>query len=227
MGNQSAQNSGRGVRVTPIADLVARLIAAGTPPELAAVVVTEAFAAGASCGKSGGIPVDETAERRRAYDRERKRKAKDSGGIPVEIPRNSETPLTSSSSPQSENSQKEENKKERAAKKGGTLPVEWQPSQVHFEQGADLRLKLDEINGMAADMRLWAGANANRAVARKSNWDLAFSAWMRREAGKRKPTNVRSGILDAADRAIESLKQREAADSGASVGGPQAFRLIS
>jgi hypothetical protein len=53
-----------------IADLVARLIAAGTPPDVAATVVAEAFAAGVVATAS---PVDAAAERRRAADRDRKR----------------------------------------------------------------------------------------------------------------------------------------------------------
>jgi hypothetical protein len=60
-----------------IGELVSRLIASGTPPELAAQVVSEAFAAGTCIGKSADNPVDVAAEKRRAYDRERQRKVRE------------------------------------------------------------------------------------------------------------------------------------------------------
>lgn len=57
-----------------IGQLVSSLIASGTPPELAAQVVAEAFAAGASISRPN--QGDATAEKRRAYDRERKRETR-------------------------------------------------------------------------------------------------------------------------------------------------------
>lgn len=59
-----------------VADIVSRLIAAGTPPDVAAMAVTEAFAAGASSG-SPRQSVDPAADRRRASDRDRKRQTRD------------------------------------------------------------------------------------------------------------------------------------------------------
>ena len=38
-------------------------------------------------------------------------------------------------------------------------------------------------------MRLWAFANANRAVARKADWSATFKGWMRREVEKRRHRN--------------------------------------
>lgn len=209
--------------MSAVADILARLIEAGTPPDVAALAVTEAFAAGAACGKSGGIPVDESAERRRAYDRERKRLAAEIRRNSTENPQNSNSALPSSSSQQTQ-VPKEGKKRER----GTTLSAEWMPLPSHFDEGTALGLRDDDVRGMAADMRLWAGANSNRAVARKSNWDMTFSAWMRREAGKRKPTNGKPGIIDAADRALENIiRASEAADGGAGVGGQETFRLVS
>lgn len=65
-----------------IGELVRKLIASGADPAIAAEVVTQAFASGASSSNgSGGIPA--ALANRRKYDRERKQ-AKKSGGIPVD-----------------------------------------------------------------------------------------------------------------------------------------------
>jgi hypothetical protein len=61
-----------------VAELVTRLIAAGTAPDVAACVVAEAFAAGTCAGGSAARQsVDPAADRRRAADRERKRQTRD------------------------------------------------------------------------------------------------------------------------------------------------------
>jgi hypothetical protein len=67
---------------------------------------------------------------------------------------------------------------------GRMLDPTWCPSQADIEYGLALGLNIAAINNMAEDMRLWAGANANRQIARKSNWSMAFKGWMRREATK-------------------------------------------
>lgn len=75
--------------------MVAKLIAAGASPEVAAEVVAEAFEAGVRVN-STGIPrnsADEVAEKRRAYDRDRKR---NSAGIPPESTGNAEITLSKS-----------------------------------------------------------------------------------------------------------------------------------
>lgn len=68
--------------MTDVSAMVAELIEAGCAPDVAAKVVAGAFVAGVSSATFRGIPVDESAEKRRAYDRERKRKS-------AEIRRNS------------------------------------------------------------------------------------------------------------------------------------------
>lgn len=181
--------------MTSVGEIVARLIAAGTPPEVAAVAVCESFQMGVATGNSGGIPVDETAEKRRSWDRERKRNKKLSGGIPVESGGIPENALTSLSIETDIN-----NKKERKKGRGEKIPPDWRPSDGHYLDGAELEFSRSEIDGFAEDMRLWARANEHRPVARKSNWDLAFSAWMRRASKDRKGRGPpkRGGFLDVA-----------------------------
>lgn len=191
-----------------VAELVAQLISAGTPADVAATVVAEAFAAGAASiasGMSGGIPVDKAAEKRRAYDRERKREKRTSGGIPVECPRNSETALSSSTSTKSVVEKKR--KKERA--RGSQIPPDWQPNETHFRESQKLGIGWPQVEGMAEDMRLWARANGHRDVARKSDWDATFLGWMRRNSGngtsgKQHGTSENS-LVAAGRRRIEEL----------------------
>jgi len=170
--------------MTPIADMVADMMARGLPADVIVLAVKTAEQAMALNRNSGGIPVDETAERRRAYDRERKRSQKLSGGIPVETPRNSEPALTltSSSSEQEDNSIKEVSKKVRARKKpSAEIPPDWKPSEVHFEAAEKLGWPSREaVFDKADDMRIWAGSTG----ALKRDWDLTFHGFLRRDAPK-------------------------------------------
>ena len=68
--------------------------------------------------------------------------------------------------------------------KGAKLKSGWEPSEDDREYGHQLNLSDYQIDSMAEDMRLWAGAKSNRPVARKANWSLTFKGWMRRGAEK-------------------------------------------
>ena len=70
---------------------------------------------------------------------------------------------------------------------GKPLPEGWTPSKDDECYAYDkLGLTPEDVQNLAEDMRLWAGANANRQIARKANWSLAFKGCMRREAAKMK-----------------------------------------
>src|SRR5580693_2477174 len=83
---------------------------------------------------------------------------------------------------------------------GHALARNWQPS-IEDRYYGRIRLGLSDaaIEDMAEDMRLWAGANANRQIARKSNWSMAFKGWMRREAAKQGKSNAGNRIGNAFD----------------------------
>lgn len=66
--------------------------------------------------------------------------------------------------------------------RGTALPASWSVTLEHCTYGAKLGLTVAEVDDLGEAMREWAGANANRAVARKASWDLAFKGWMRRDA---------------------------------------------
>ena len=70
--------------------------------------------------------------------------------------------------------------------RGKAIPLIWVPTNDDREYGRSLGLTISQIDDFAEDMRIWAGANANRGIARKANWSLAFKGWMRREAKKMK-----------------------------------------
>lgn len=99
---------------------------------------------------------------------------------------------------------------------GRSLPEDWTPTVADWDYGVDLGLSHIDIRDMAEDMRLWAGANAHRAVARKRNWSMAFKSWMRREAAKRKAHNGRAtghdAVMVAFDDLIARAKDREGQD---------------
>jgi hypothetical protein len=175
--------------MTPIADMIEKMTAEGVPMHVILLAVKTAEMT-AVRGNSGGIPVDKTAEKRRAYDRERKAEKKLSGGIPVEIPRNSQS---ASSLLLSEKEKEEVDRetirgnsggKSEQRKVGRQLPDDWRPSESHFAEGAALHRTRDQVEAKAEEMRLWAQANGHRAVARKLDWDAAFRGWMRRDWGK-------------------------------------------
>jgi hypothetical protein len=67
---------------------------------------------------------------------------------------------------------------------GAPLPDDWQPKQLHHSLAVSLGVSVERMIGMAAAMRCWAKAEAGRAVTKKSDWDQAFSGWMRRDVAR-------------------------------------------
>jgi hypothetical protein len=162
--------------MTPIADMVASLLEQGATPE---IIVLAVRGAELSARNSGGIPVDAAAEKRRAWDRERKRK---SGGIPVE----------SGGIPQKALILKKDNnkkdKKVRAAKH--PLPPEFQPTEDHFAYGAERGYSRDGVLEKFEDMRIWAGSSG----AVKTDWGLTLLGFLRRDTPK-KSQSPRAGPM--------------------------------
>jgi hypothetical protein len=198
---------------TVIAGLVSQLIAAGVAPELAATVVTEAFVAGAT---STGIPRTSAHEKRKEYDRERKRKERMSTGIPPDSTGHADTALTLSSL--KDNSIKKE-KKVRARK--SELSTDWAPSDNHFSSAEKLGIPRAAVLNKAEDMRLWAKSTG----AVKVDWDATFHGFLRRDAHKltgatyAKPPNGLAG-------ALARLRDDIAADERSQEGGRPALRLL-
>jgi hypothetical protein len=122
--------------------------------------------------------VDETAEKRRAWDREYRRKLREKSADPPDVHPN--TPdvgniaLPSFKEVKNLSSSKKE-KKERGCK----CPPDWKPNQKHYDEGFKIGMDARQVDACADRMRNWCEANSNRAITTKANWDSAFmGAWL-------------------------------------------------
>lgn len=205
-----------------VPEVMAELAVTGLSPYQLALITELAVAAA-----STGNPVDKAAEKRREYDRERKRKLRgippDSTGLPPDFP---ETPLISSSPSLSTNEGSEERKEEnkRASKRKSTghpLPADWQPHGKHYVTGEALGLGRAAVDGLADEMRHWAKSNGHRPIAKKSDWNSAFYGWINRAPrsnGHRPltPSEQQKVKSDAAFAKLKEFNQRPVSDIGSS-----------
>lgn len=190
-----------------IGDLVKRLVLAGCDPVEASAVVAETYALGFAnhfyvAPMSPNVASDKK-QRKRERDRARmhaKRErhlatvARDIG----DTTDNAEL-LASDKSDKTQNAlflSKKVSKKESKRKKGreyegnqttksrssrGTLcPPDWRPTDRHYFAAQEYDLTREAVDKLADEMREWSHANANRPVARKADWGLAFHSWLRR-----------------------------------------------
>jgi hypothetical protein len=202
--------------LSDLGTMVRELIAAGADPAAAAEIVTRAYHLGVR-EHSTGIPVefppDRMAEKRRAWDRQRKRNSTgippDSTGIP---PETVEPALYLSSSSKNSEIKKEKEKKER--KRGQKIPPEWKPKAGHFASGKELGFTEAQVHEQADDMRLWAESNEHREVARKSDWDKTFLSWLRRNRPKGVVNGTGNDIMATFDRLIAEEKVRAGSGEG-------------
>jgi hypothetical protein len=67
---------------------------------------------------------------------------------------------------------------------GACLPDDWSPSEELFGYGAKQGLTREQTASIMEDMRLWARANRNRAIARKADWNATMMGAIRRDAAK-------------------------------------------
>jgi hypothetical protein len=143
-----------------VGDMVAELIDAGCSPAVAAAVVARAFVAGVSSSNSTGIPPDSAAEKRRAWDRERKRK---STGIPPDSTGIPESPSISL-----------DNKKEKKDKdRGSQLPDGWKPDEVRWI-AACRKLGPD---GAGRELQKFTSHHRAKGTVFK-NWSFAWDKWL-------------------------------------------------
>lgn len=151
--------------MSDISGMVAELIAAGCSPDVAASVVAKAYVAGVGVAEFRGIPVDEKAEKRRAYDRERKRKS-------AEIRRNStesaETPILPLSS----------SILTKESKRGTRLSSEWKPAEAERAFAKTLGWSEPQIDSEAANFRDYWIAKPG-AGGCKLDWPATWRKWIR------------------------------------------------
>lgn len=151
--------------MSDIGALVAELIAAGCAPDVAAQVVASAFVAGAASANVRGHPVDEVTERRRAYDRERRRKERMSTGQSAE---SADSPISLLS--------KNIEKKERG--RATRLSADWIPDEADRAFAKQLGWSDAQIDSEGANFRDYWIAKPG-AGGGKLDWPATWRKWVR------------------------------------------------
>ena len=188
--------------------LIAELVERGMDPATAASLVANAIIEGAA---SAGVQRTARQERNRRYYEgkgrlkasEKRLNKTDSDG--ADENKKKGLPHT----PTKEKSPPKKNPPTGVKKKGSPLPSDWEPTERFWHWARNHR-HCRELCLHALDlMREWAAANANRAVARKADWDAALMGFVRREAksyrGQAPPKHPLNAALDRLD---EDLRQR-------------------
>jgi hypothetical protein len=154
-----------------IGDLVARLIAAGVPADVAAMVVTEAFAAGAAATIPRNSAEIRT-EKRKERDRLRKQLLR---GIPRNsaendgIPRNEENPPISTS---------KISKESKRQNRGTRIAVDWAPTDAERSFAKQEGFSDWEIQREAQKFRdYWTACAGSKGV--KLDWSATWRQWIR------------------------------------------------
>jgi uncharacterized protein YdaU (DUF1376 family) len=103
---------------------------------------------------------------------------------------------------------------------GACLPPDWQPDTDLIAYGLKLGLTTEQVEASAVEMKGWAAANRNRAIARKADWSQAFQGWLRRDAEKLKrrapaSSNQKRGesVLQTFDRLFPDSKETDHDDT--------------
>ena len=148
--------------MSDIGEMVEMLIAAGTPPVLAAQIVAQAFVAGVQSAES---PVDKTAEKRRAYDRERKRIERNSTGHPPDSADVPNVPLSSL-------------KEDKNRKRGARLAETWKPDEDDCAFAKQLGWSETQIDSESANFRDYWIARPG-AGGCKLDWAATWRKWVR------------------------------------------------
>ena len=170
-----------------IATAVRHLLAAGVTGEALVAAIADMEAS---------QPVDAVAEKRRAYDRERKRALK-STGIPPETAESTENPSPSpSSSPDPSNNPTPTHGEIPRARKASAcrLPESWNPEPLGGDVAkASAAWPPGALDRELARFRDWA-ASASGANARKSDWQAAWRNWVRKadDEGRYRNDQLRS-----------------------------------
>jgi hypothetical protein len=206
---------------TPIADMITEMLKNCIPMEMIIVAVRSMERA-----VSTRHGVDETAEKRRAWDREYRRRKRGMSADPPDIHPNTpdvgDIALTSLS--EVKKSIEVVSKKEKK-ERGHKLPPDWKPNQKHYDEGEKLGMSRAAVDERAAAMRTWCDANANRSITTKANWDAAFTGtWLKdsknghgfspnRSNQASGPASTRDvAVITAMGRTLERRRAARAAD---------------
>lgn len=135
--------------MSAIGDLAALLLSTGIPPETMKAVVDLAQAHGVEQVEihrnSTGIPPETAADKRRAYDRDRKRKEAEA--------KKAALILTSSLTVSKRNSEEEVKKERRTREKKrlGPLPENWQPPDIAYPLAIECGTTVPHVDAVFRD----------------------------------------------------------------------------
>jgi hypothetical protein len=168
--------------MTPIAAMVQEMLARGVTADIIVLAVGTAE----TIALSREPQVDATAEKRRAWDRDRKRRkaAPDSTGIPPESP-----PSLSSSSREPESKEGESERAQRDRSTGTPIDANWQPSEQD-------RQDAEAIGLTAAEIKTETGTFIDSCLAKgvvSVDWSASWRTWCRRAVnwpGRKPPTST-------------------------------------
>jgi hypothetical protein len=153
--------------------MVSQMLAAGVPHETIVLAIRTAEITSCRVDSRVNNPPDNQLEKRRAWDREYRRRTRHPPDNPPDPP-DSEVATISVL-------EEKDSKKEKKNSRGSRIPPDWNPNEVHYKLGSELGFDRLTVDSFGEDMRLWAEANANRPIARKLDWDKTFSGWLRRQ----------------------------------------------
>jgi hypothetical protein len=188
---------------TPIADMITEMLKNCIPMEMIIVAVRSMERA-----VSTRHGVDETAEKRRAWDREYRRRKREMSADPPDIhPKPPDVGNGALSSLSEDKKHSEVVSKKEKKERGHKLPPDWIPKQKHYDEGAKLGMSRATVDERAVRMREWCEANANRSITTKANWDAAFmGTWLKdsnQRTGNGNGKTQGGSLIAALDRALE------------------------
>jgi hypothetical protein len=167
--------------MSDIGGLVEELIAAGTPPGIAAQVVALAFAAGAVSADFRVTSADITAEKRREKDRIRQKIRRENLRTSAD---SADSPQMSQNASLSKEDKKEIIKEERGERKqsvrGHRLPDDWQPTPIDMAIAHELIGQDRSRDELEKFRDHWKQQPGSKGV--KLDWAAAWRNWTRRAA---------------------------------------------
>jgi hypothetical protein len=193
--------------MTAIAELVTLLLSTGIPPESVSAAVDLAQRHAVETAEfhrnSTGIPPETTSEKRKAWDRERKRKIAETKKSPLILP----------SSLLTEETLKKERKKEssgiRARARLVPLPDDWKPSEHAFEVAEKHGSSVSDTEPIFRDYLKSSGK-------RYADYDAAFYNFLRnqRKFNGNGPSKTPSGgsLIASIDRELSELRGEKSAN---------------
>lgn len=164
--------------LTPIADMIAEMLKNCIPWETIILAVRAMERA-----VSTRHGVDGAAEKRRAWDREYRRRKRVMSADPPDIhPKTPDVGNGALSYLEKEKVHSEVSNKKEKKERGTKLPPDWKPKESHYVEGDKRGMSRADVDERAVRMREWCDANSNRSITTKANWDAAFmGAWLKQE----------------------------------------------